>query len=102
MQARGGRSAGARAALITTAMPRALGHRRSSWSARPALLLPALPGVALIFWRRVVGRWIGDFQRISVFTVVVMAVLAILGDRHRLRSRGGIRQACRGEQGEHS
>ena len=42
-------------------------------------VLPALPGVPLIFGGVLLAAWIGDFQRISVFTVVVMAVLAVLG-----------------------
>ena len=42
-------------------------------------VLPALPGVAMIFGGVLLAAWIGDFQRISVFTVVVMAILAVLG-----------------------
>ncbi len=42
-------------------------------------VLPALPGVPLIFGGVLLAAWIGDFQRISVFTVVVMAVLAVIG-----------------------
>ncbi|HKO68029.1 MAG TPA: DUF456 family protein [Burkholderiaceae bacterium] len=42
-------------------------------------VLPALPGVPLIFGGVLLAAWIGDFQRISVFTVVVLAVLAVLG-----------------------
>ncbi|MDQ3446175.1 MAG: DUF456 family protein [Pseudomonadota bacterium] len=42
-------------------------------------VLPALPGVPLIFGGVLLAAWIGDFQRISVFTVVVMATLAVLG-----------------------
>jgi uncharacterized protein YqgC (DUF456 family) len=42
-------------------------------------VLPALPGVPLIFGGVLLAAWIDDFQRISVFTVVVMAVLAVLG-----------------------
>jgi len=33
----------------------------------------------LIFGGVLLAAWIGDFQRISVFTVVVMAVLAVVG-----------------------
>ena len=40
-------------------------------------VLPALPGVPLIFGGVLLAAWIGDFQRISVFTVVVLAVLAV-------------------------
>ena len=42
-------------------------------------VLPALPGVPLIFGGVLLAAWIGDFQRISVFTVIVLAVLAVLG-----------------------
>ena len=42
-------------------------------------VLPALPGVPLIFGGVLLAVWIGDFQRISVFTVVVLAVLAVIG-----------------------
>ena len=42
-------------------------------------VLPALPGVPLIFGGVLLAAWIGDFQRISVFTVVVLAVLSVLG-----------------------
>ena len=42
-------------------------------------VLPALPGVPLIFGGVLLAAWIGDFQRISVFTVVVLAVLEVLG-----------------------
>ncbi len=42
-------------------------------------VLPALPGVPLIFGGVLLAAWIDDFQRISVFTVVLMAVLAVLG-----------------------
>lgn len=42
-------------------------------------VLPALPGVPLIFGGVLLAAWVGDFQRISVFTVVVLAVLAVVG-----------------------
>src|SRR5688500_17047033 len=42
-------------------------------------VLPALPGVPLIFGGVLLAAWIGYFQRISVFTVVVLAVLAVVG-----------------------
>ena len=42
-------------------------------------VLPALPGVPLIFGGVLLAAWIGDFQRISVFTIVVLAILAVLG-----------------------
>ncbi len=42
-------------------------------------VLPALPGVPLIFGGVLLAAWIDDFQRISVVTVVVLAVLAGIG-----------------------
>ena len=42
-------------------------------------VLPALPGVPLIFGGVLLAAWVGDFQRISVLTVVVLAILAVLG-----------------------
>jgi len=42
-------------------------------------VLPALPGAPLIFGGVLLAAWISDFQRISVFTVVVMAILAVIG-----------------------
>ena len=42
-------------------------------------VLPALPGVPLIFGGVLLAAWIDDFQRISVVTVVVLAILAVLG-----------------------
>ena len=42
-------------------------------------VLPALPGVPLIFGGVLLAAWINDFQRISIFTVVVMAILAVIG-----------------------
>ena len=42
-------------------------------------VLPALPGVPLIFGGVLLAAWIDDFQRISVVTVVVLAVLAVIG-----------------------
>lgn len=41
-------------------------------------LLPAVPGVPLIFAGMLLAAWIGDFQRISVFTVVLSGILAVL------------------------
>lgn len=40
-------------------------------------VLPALPGVPLIFTGMLLGAWINGFQSISVFTIVVMAILTI-------------------------
>jgi uncharacterized protein len=42
-------------------------------------VLPALPGVPLIFGGVLLAAWIDDFQRIGVATVVVLAVLTVLG-----------------------
>jgi len=42
-------------------------------------LLPSLPGVPMIFGGVLLAAWIDDFQRISVFTVIVMAIFAVLG-----------------------
>ncbi len=42
-------------------------------------ILPALPGVPLIFGGVLLAAWIDDFQRISVVTVIVLAVLAVVG-----------------------
>jgi hypothetical protein len=39
-------------------------------------VLPALPGVPLIFTGMLLAAWINDFQVISVFTVVVTAIFA--------------------------
>ena len=43
------------------------------------IILPALPGVPLIFGGILLAAWIDDFQRISATTVVVLAVLAVAG-----------------------
>jgi len=42
-------------------------------------LLPALPGLPLIFAGVFLAAWINDFQLISVFTVSVLGILAVLG-----------------------
>lgn len=42
-------------------------------------VLPALPGTPMIFAGILLAAWIGDFQQISVMTVVVMAVLGGIG-----------------------
>jgi uncharacterized protein YqgC (DUF456 family) len=42
-------------------------------------VLPALPGVPLIFGGVLIAAWIDDFQQISAFTVIVMAILAVFG-----------------------
>lgn len=41
-------------------------------------VLPALPGAALVFAGILLGAWIDDFTRVSVWTVVVAGVLTIL------------------------
>jgi hypothetical protein len=41
-------------------------------------VLPALPGVALVFAGMLLGAWIDDFTRIPVWVVLVMAALAAL------------------------
>jgi hypothetical protein len=43
------------------------------------VVLPTLPGVPLIFAGVLLAAWINDFQLISVNTVYVLAVLAVLG-----------------------
>lgn len=42
-------------------------------------ILPALPGVPLIFGGVLLAAWAEDFQRISGWTVGVLAVLAVIG-----------------------
>jgi uncharacterized protein len=42
-------------------------------------ILPALPGVPLIFGGVLLAAWAEDFQRISGWTVGVLAVLALIG-----------------------
>jgi uncharacterized protein YqgC (DUF456 family) len=42
-------------------------------------VLPALPGIPLIFGGILLAAWIDDFQRIGAFTLVVLAVLAVFG-----------------------
>lgn len=41
-------------------------------------VLPALPGVPLIFTGMLLGAWIDDFQSIRVSTIVVMAIMTAL------------------------
>jgi hypothetical protein len=41
-------------------------------------VLPALPGTALVFGGILLGAWIDDFQRVGVWVVVVVAMLALL------------------------
>jgi uncharacterized protein YqgC (DUF456 family) len=42
-------------------------------------VLPALPGIPLIFGGVLLAAWIDDFQRISVWTIAVLGVLAAIG-----------------------
>ncbi|MCC6198269.1 MAG: DUF456 family protein [Burkholderiales bacterium] len=41
-------------------------------------VLPAIPGVALVFAGILLGAWIDDFTRVPVWLVVVLGVLAVL------------------------
>ena len=41
-------------------------------------VLPALPGTVLVLGGIVLGAWIDDFTRVSVTTVVVVAVIAVI------------------------
>lgn len=42
-------------------------------------VLPALPGIPLIFGGVLLAAWIDDFQRIGTWTLIVLAVLAAIG-----------------------
>jgi len=42
-------------------------------------VLPALPGVPLIFGGVLLAAWIDDFQQIGGWTIGVLAVLAVIG-----------------------
>jgi len=42
-------------------------------------MLPALPGIPLIFGGVLLAAWIDDFQRISVWSLVILGVLAAIG-----------------------
>lgn len=42
-------------------------------------VLPALPGVPLIFGGVLLAAWIDDFQRIGGWTIGVLAVLTVIG-----------------------
>ncbi len=42
-------------------------------------VLPALPGVPLIFGGVLLAAWIDDFQRIPVWIIGVLAVLTVIG-----------------------
>jgi uncharacterized protein YqgC (DUF456 family) len=41
-------------------------------------VLPALPGVPLVFAGMLLAAWVGDFQHISVWSVAALAVLTVL------------------------
>ncbi len=41
-------------------------------------ILPALPGLPLVFAGMLMAAWVNDFQNISVWTVAVLAVLTLL------------------------
>jgi uncharacterized protein len=41
-------------------------------------VLPALPGLPLVFGGMLLAAWAGGFEQISVFTVVVLGVLTVL------------------------
>ena len=42
------------------------------------IILPALPGVPLLYGGLLLGAWIDHFKRVSVTTIVVVGVLALL------------------------
>jgi uncharacterized protein YqgC (DUF456 family) len=42
-------------------------------------MLPALPGIPLVFAGILLGAWIDHFTRVSIVTVSVLAVLALIG-----------------------
>lgn len=41
-------------------------------------VLPALPGVVLVLAGIVLGAWIGDFQQVGIWAIVLCTVLAII------------------------
>jgi uncharacterized protein YqgC (DUF456 family) len=43
------------------------------------VVLPALPGVVLVFAGMLLAAWIGDFAVISLWTVALLGVLAAIG-----------------------
>lgn len=43
------------------------------------VVLPALPGIVFVFGGILLAAWIDDFTRISVTTVVVLGVFAVIG-----------------------
>ncbi len=42
------------------------------------IILPALPGIPLIFAGMLLAAWAGGFQAISVFTVVILGLLTVV------------------------
>jgi len=42
------------------------------------IILPALPGVPLIFAGMLLAAWAGGFQAISVFTIVILGLLTVI------------------------
>ncbi len=42
------------------------------------MVLPVLPGVALLFGGMLLAAWIDDFTRISTMTLIILGVLALL------------------------
>lgn len=41
-------------------------------------VLPAIPGLPLVFAGMLLAAWAGDFQQISIFTIVVLGLLTLL------------------------
>jgi uncharacterized protein len=41
-------------------------------------ILPALPGVILVFAGAFVGAWVDDFTKVPVWVIVLLAVLAVI------------------------
>lgn len=41
-------------------------------------VLPAIPGLPLVFAGMLLAAWAGDFQQISMFTIVVLGLLTLL------------------------
>lgn len=41
-------------------------------------ILPALPGVPLVFAGMLVAAWAGGFSKVSIWTIVLLAVLTVL------------------------
>ena len=42
------------------------------------MILPALPGIPLFYGGLLLAAWIDEFSRVSVWTIVVLGVLALL------------------------